>query len=606
MTAAKAQQHDKDHPCSPPQTLAPRLRAVRVGLRSDLEVSRHLFRGAVSYIIRDPITFQSQRLDPADYEILVAIDSRRGLSEIFDQLRRRGKMTTDDEEQFYQFVMHLHRLGFLRLPISDDKLLFRRYRAKRAARRKEKLFGFLFLRIPLWNPDAFLERTIGYVRPVFGKLFFALWLTLMACAAWVLVHQWQELGQPMQGLLAARNLPLIWITLIVLKIFHEFGHAYACKHLGGHVPEMGAYLIVFTPCAYMDATACWGFTSRRDRLIVCLAGMYVESVFAALAVFIWSSTGPSLLRDLAYNVIFLAGAVTVLFNINPLMRYDGYYIMSDLTEVPNLRQRSTRYVLNVLKRIFLGVPLEDRPATRRLGALLLCYGVSATVYRAALMLAIAAILASKMFVVGMMLAVFFVASGLVRIVRKLMKYLWHAEETAPMRRRAIALGLVTLIVVPALAVLLPVPTHVQARGILTTEHEAVIRAQTAGFLERSHVEDGDLVREGDLIALLGNDTCLERIAAMPTWSPIPPAPFRKWIGPGPTKPRWHKIGRDWPACRFTPISRGGLSTASRITTSGCSCPREPRSRRSRPVRGRCGPCSPKIRSQPLNRASATR
>jgi len=295
----------------PRPSLAESLRNVHVGLRGeDLEVSRHVFRGVPCYIVRDPMTFQTQRLEVADYEVFVRIHAARPLSAIFSEQVDHGSLTAADEERSTSSYFRFTGWGFLQLPISDEKLLYRRYQQRRRLQRRNRLLGILFLRIPLWNPNAFLERTLRHVRFLYSKGCFCVWGLLLAAAFYVGAARWEELRQPLDGLLAARNLPLLWLTLIGLKVFHEFGHAYACRHYGGHVPEMGVYLILFTPCAYVDATASWGFTSKRERLVVCLAGMYVESIIASLAVFAWAATEPSVIHSLAYNVIFLAGVVT--------------------------------------------------------------------------------------------------------------------------------------------------------------------------------------------------------------------------------------------------------------------------------------------------------
>ena len=492
--------------------LAPTLRNVHVGLREDLETSRHLFRGIPSYVVRDPLTFQSQQLSLANYQVFVAIDAEHSLSSVFERLIEQGKLSREDEESFYQFVLSLHRLGFLRLPFSDDKLLYRRFQAKAKTRRREKLWSFLFLRIPVWNPSAFLNRTIHLARPLFGRAAFVFWLLLIATAGIVAAQHWNELIHPTEGILVARNLPLIWITLIVLKVFHEFGHAYACRHYGGHVPEMGVFLIVFTPCAYVDASACWGFTRRRERLIVCLAGMYIESFFAAIAVLVWAATDPSLFRSLAYNVIFLAGTVTVLFNINPLMRFDGYYIASDLWEIPNLRQRSSRYLLGVFKRLLLGVPLAVEEGGRRLHGILLSYGIAVTFYRMGLLIAIAALLVMKLQVAGFVAATMMLGSTVFSSLRRLTTYLWHAEETARIRRRAVALSLMTLSVIPAGLLMVPVPSSIKASGVIGTERKTVVRAQTGGFLVSAPLSPGDRIEGGGSLAELANDGVLEAIA----------------------------------------------------------------------------------------------
>jgi len=488
------------------------LRNVQVGLREDLEVSRHVFRGRPCYIVRDPMTFQGQRIDASDYEALAAIQSDRTLGASFDDLVKRGSLTASDEQKFYGFVFSLHRIGLLQLPISDERLLYKRFKMREQAKTREKLLGFMMLRLPLWNPSRFLDRTVQWVRPVFTKTFLALWLLLILSAGFMAFSRWEELAHPLDGVLVARNLPLMWLTLVLLKVFHEFGHAYACRHYGGHVPEMGIYLILFTPCAYVDATASWGFSRKRERLIVCFAGMFVESVFAAIAVFVWAATDPSLIHSLAFNVIFLAGLVTVLFNMNPLMRYDGYYILSDWLEIPNLRQRANQYALGVLKRVLLGLPSGAPAGDRRMAVILFTFAVAATLYRITLLTAIAVILAGKMLFLGLLVGISYALMALAGVVRRLTRYLWHSEETAPKRWRAVALGVLFLMVLPALIMWAPVPTSVYAPALLAREQETFVRARTPGFLTSIVVEPNHAVTIGTILAVLEHDAPLELIA----------------------------------------------------------------------------------------------
>lgn len=492
--------------------LAERLRGVHVGTRHDLEVSRHLFRGEPAYVIRDPLTFESYRLDRSGYAIFVALQRDLSLGEIFEKVVEQGCLSRQDEETFYQTILTLHRLNFLNLPISDDKMLYQRYLAKKQARTREKLLGFLFLRIPLINPDAFLRRTLRYVSWLFSKPFFFVWLAMMACAAFIVVKSFNELIEPIQGVLVARNLPVIWFALIALKIVHEFGHAYACKRLGGHVPEMGVFLIVFTPLAYVDATSAWGFSKKLDRLVVGLGGMYFESMAAALAVFVWAFTGPGPVHDLAYNIIFLAGVATVLFNINPLLRYDGYYVLSDLLEVPNLRQQANRYVTGLLKRAFLGLPSGFGNRSVGMRALLLTYGLAASAYRVTIVLAISAAIAMKFFLVGIALGAFYIGQTLIGLLVKATKYLWFAPEAAPVRVRAVAVSLLMLIGLPAAVLTVPVKPPVRAAGTLSTETEHVIRAEVDGFIERVDASVGESVSASEPLVQLNNDAYTDAMA----------------------------------------------------------------------------------------------
>ncbi len=508
MTATQSTQENP----SPVRSFAERLREVRAGTRQDLTVTRHLFRGEAAYVVTDPMTLQSHRFEPADYAVFVAIDRRRALHEAFDELVANNTLRQEDEERFYQFVFQLHQLNFLSLPFSDDKLLYRRHVRQKKQRLKRKITGFLFLQIPLLNPNTFLTRMLPYAKHVFSRWFFAVWVGLMAVAGFVAFKSAHELIQPIQGVLLPQNLAMMWLTLVVLKLFHEFGHAFATKHFGGYVPEMGAYLIVFTPCAYVDATACWGFTKKRDRLIVGLAGMYVESIFAAMGVLVWSVTDPGRVHDLAYNVIVLASVITVIFNINPLMRFDGYYVLSDLLEIPNLRQRAANFASGAAKRIFLSLRNTTPPCGLRLHALLLGFGIASSIYRLSIIIGIGALVAFKVPVIGLVLSGVMVGGAVLGILVRLTRYLWQAAETAPVRKRAIALSLILLIGLPSAALLAPIPSSVRAEGVFGRTDDSVIRSRVDGFISSIAMRAGDRIVPGVLLAELENDKLAERIA----------------------------------------------------------------------------------------------
>ena len=190
----------------------------------------------------------------------------------------------------------------LSLPFVDDKILYKRHQAKQGAKAKRLIMAPIFSRFPLVNPDEFLDRTAAYLRPLFTWWAFAAWLALVVSAGCVAVSNADRLAGPLNSILAAGNLVAMWMTLIVLKLMHEFGHAYACKIFGGHVPEMGVFLIAGTPCAYVDATSAWGFAKKRHRLIVSLAGVYVELAVASAALLAWTTVTDPMLSSLAYNV----------------------------------------------------------------------------------------------------------------------------------------------------------------------------------------------------------------------------------------------------------------------------------------------------------------
>lgn len=482
------------------EDMARRLRSVIVSVRDDLEVSRHIFQGEPSYIVRDPVSFQTNRLEPDEYEVFVALDGKRTLAEIHDSLKHKGI----EEEEFYDFILSMHRSGMLALPVSDDEALYQRFSRRMAQARKSLMMSWLFFRVPLINPDAFLDRTVHYVRPLFTRWFFCIWLAMLAGFLTLVAIHRKELAEPLLGMLDTGTLPALWALLVLLKVLHEFGHAYACKVFGGKVPEMGAFFIAFTPCAYVDASAAWGFPSRTSRLIVNLGGMYFESFAAMAALAVWLMTDPSPVNELAYQVLVLASLVTVLFNLNPLARFDGYYVASDLMGIPNLRARSTQQLANVANRLFLGIrssPLPFRPGVRfGLGL----FGIASSIYRAVLVLSISALVATKFVVVGLGIAILFVAMTLFGWVTKLSRHLWFSPVTAPKRGRAIAVSVLVFAGIPAVIALVPVSRPAVAEGALQRERHSIIRAETPGFVHELEARQGDAVARGATLVRLEN------------------------------------------------------------------------------------------------------
>ncbi len=488
----------------PKPELAQRLGAAHVGLREDLEVNRHLSNGQPYYVIRDPLTLKCNQLNQKDYQILTHITISQTLAEVFETLVKDGILKPSEENGFYRFVVMLHQLAFLNLPISDDKTLYKRYRARQRARLQEKLLGFLFLRIPLFDPDMFLDKTVNLVRWLYSTWFFFVWVSLIIAGTSIAVIKSEELFQPLSQMFNAQNMLILWFTLILLKLFHEFGHAYACKVFGGQVPEMGIFLIVMTPCAYVDVTSSWGFTRKWHRIVVGMGGMYIESIVAVIALMVWSLSTGSAAKQIAHNVFFLASVATVVMNINPLMRFDGYYIISDILEIPNLRQRSQRYVLQTLKKLFLGVPIPGRPISKKLAVILFVFGIAASAYRATVILSIATVIAMKAFIVGIGLAAFYILKELVRTVRNLTNYLWKAQECAHVRTRAVALSIILLTIIPAAFFTVPVPNSLHLLGQLARENEHVIHARQDGFVQEVFARPGQNVQPQQTLLKLEN------------------------------------------------------------------------------------------------------
>lgn len=495
-----------------PEALAPKLGVAHVGLRADIEVHRHVFRGEPSYVIRDPVTLAVHRVTPEDYQIVAALTNERPLADIFADLVRDERLGADDEEPFYRFVLSLHSLGFLSLPVPDDKSLYERRLKKQRARRNAKLMGFLFMQIPVWNPDTFLERTGHLFKWVFSRPAMLVWLFVVASAVVLLWQSRGEFFQPLTTIFTPTRFIGLWFTLVGMKVLHEFGHAYACRLRGGEVPEMGVYLIAGTPCAYVDATSSWGFTRRFDRLAVILAGVYVELFVAALAVFVWVIAPSAAVKVIMFDVVLVAGIATILANLNPLMRFDGYYLFSDLLEIPNLRSNAQRYCTSLVRWVAVGTPPLDMPYGTGTKAFLAVFGVASAVYKFTIVMGISALLATKALWLGIGLAVFYAGNEIVKVLRATGNFLIHSEEAAERRLRASAIAFAMFAIVPAVLVLVPVPRQVKASATVGREVEAAQYPLLGGFLESIDVAEGESVEPGQPLATVRNNDAAGMLA----------------------------------------------------------------------------------------------
>ena len=486
-------------------TIAEKLGEVKLGVRKDIMVSRTVFRGKASYVVHDPLSFQSQLFSQGDYEIFSSLDRDKTLAEIFSQLVSSNKLGLAEENAFYEFVLQLQLKGLLDLPITNGKALYKRFQAREQAAKKPSMMKLIFLKIGLLNPDHFLDRTVRLFRPLFTRAFFIFWCVLMLVSGALLLARWGDFWGPLSGVFATRNLIIIAVVMTLLKVAHEFGHAYACKVFGGAVPDMGALFIATLPLAYVDVSSSWSFPSRRNRIIVALGGMYFETLIAAIAVFVWAATSAGLLNSIAHFTVLMASFTTLLFNANPLMKFDGYYVLSDLLGIPNLRAKSTNAVKDLAKRTFLGLDPPQRNISRSEQISLVLFGIASTLYTVTLIVSISFMIAAKFLLGGILLGVSFVGSMLFSTVTQLYNYLWKSPECESVRPRAVFLGTALAIGVPVLLALFPMPGGVVSVGQTGFEQQHALRVSQDCYVDEIVGESNSEVSQGQVLVRLKND-----------------------------------------------------------------------------------------------------
>ena len=463
------------------------------------------------YVVHDPVAFRSHRISLEQYRIALLLDGRLELRQVFQATTARGFMSCEDEKRFYEIVGKLYEAGLVVLPLHNGRRIYDRYCKAQTAKQRSRWLACLFLQLPLASPDRFLSRTQYRLSWLFTNWFLRSWLAAATLVLILFAFRWRDFIQPLNGILSPSNLPLLWLTFVGLKLWHELGHGYACKSFGGRVPEMGAFLVAGNPLAYVDATSAWSFPERRKRLAVMAGGMYFESLIAIPAFFVWCLAGTGLVQSLAYQVVVTASVVTLLFNANPLMKFDGYFILCELTKTPNLRTRATAELSRFLKRYTLGIPPDAAAETgwRRSG--LLVYAVAASVYRVFLVLSIAAVVATRFPLIGLSLAAVYVGSSALGTARKVVQFLLQCNDSRSIRLRARCSLAALCLGIPVGLVTLPVPFSIVVWGVVAAEEEHLLRTDTPGTLQVAEVTPGQDVSAGEAIVQLANQDLVDKL-----------------------------------------------------------------------------------------------
>ena len=485
-----------------PNRLSPswyRVAQLRPRLRSHARVHRHEYRGKRWYVLQDRISRRSHRLNPPAHYLVGLMDGRRTLQELWDAAGQRFGDDAPTQDEVIQLLGQLHAADLVQSEGAPDvDELLRRARRTRTRTLMAKLLAPLAIKVPLFDPDRMLERWLPWFQPLFGPLGALLWLAVVGWGAFSAAQHWNELTQDIGNrVLAPDNLLVLALVFPLLKAAHEFGHACAVKAWGGEVHEMGVMFLVMMPVPYVDASASSAFPERRKRVIVGAAGMAVELFIAAAAMLLWIDMQPGLLRAVLFNVMLIAGVSTVIFNANPLLRFDGYYILSDLIDIPNLRQRAQQYLGVVLQRGLFGMPNEAVQATPREAAWFLFFSIGSFLYRLTVTFAIAVFIGTHYFVVGVLLAIWAVATGIIAPVLWLVGFIAFSPKLRRHRTRAVLTSTALAAALFVLVFVVPVPSWTNAQGVLWDAEQSVVRSGADGFVLRVAAQPGSRVRRGD-------------------------------------------------------------------------------------------------------------
>ena len=493
-------------------------------LRVDLIIIKQFYEGRTYYVVKDPISLQYFRLTSEDYFLATLFNGKRSMRQIREAYVERFphlRLDFSEEEISERVSRFANDLGLLQFLSVQGTRLKPRYEAARKQKKAKGRFynlvnNVFFARYSVYDPDRLFGRMAKPVWWIWTRAAHWISLALIVAAAVVVYEKYDASGALMSRFFSLNNIALIWITTIVIKSIHELGHGLTCKHFGGEVHEVGVMLLVFTPYFFVNVSDSWVLPDRNKRILISAAGIYVELVLASLATLLWAVVQPGALQQELWNIMVIASISTIIFNANPLMRFDGYYIMTDWIEVPNLSTKSRAFIGYQVKRLIFGRNYEDAsmarlPLPRRKFGLFYFYAVASYIYGYFVIYKLARYMAPHLAPFGLeKFATWFSASALFAWV--VMPF-WSFMKSLQLTRadwkhggRLRRLGLIGGSVLLVFAVCCFIPCELTIKRAVAVELASpeAIRPEIEGFVEKIFVKEGDQLPPGGVVAQLSN------------------------------------------------------------------------------------------------------
>jgi putative peptide zinc metalloprotease protein len=494
--------------------------AIKLKMRGDLSAVRQLYQGVEYWVVKEPVGQKFYQFPPNVYYILQQLDGQTSVEQVLDRYHRQFAPKRLDRDQLQQLLQRFHKDGLVVSEVSGQGLeLLRRGRKAKWMERLTSVSNILAIRFRGFDPEAvlnFLNRWVGWIfSPAFALVIAFLGLVALGSV----IVNWTDFQARLPGFEQFFDPRKWWLFALVLagtKVCHEFGHGLACRRFGGECHEIGVMLLVFTPCLYCNVSDSWRMPNKWHRAIIGAAGMYVELILATLATFVWWFAEPGIVRDICLQVMLIASVSTVLFNGNPLLRFDGYYIVSDLLEIPNLHQRSAKALSSLLGRYWLGLPPTPDPLLpqNRMWAFA-TFTILAFVYRMVIMVSIFLFLNSwlkpyGLEAIGQAIALFSLL-GLVGFpLYRLIRFLTVPGRMMQVKKGQFAIATTIIAAVVGSILFIPWPHYLRCRVLMIPNRLETIYAREGGTIRELPIRPGSQVVAGQVLAELENlDLALE-------------------------------------------------------------------------------------------------
>ena len=495
--------------------------------RSDLKIIRSVQNGEETFIVKDPVALKYFRFGLMEISIFKNLDGTKDHDEVARLVSQETGLHFVGQH-ISSYVENLRKMNFIEQSASEKSLILlehlredRKFKASATSEGKD----ILYQRFPLYDPDDLYNRVIKYIRFLWSREFFIFCMILFSLAAMIIISNWDTVSEGLTNLRSfesVRDVGIFLGVLFIVIIFHENGHGLTCKYYGGEVHEVGFMLIFFMPAFYANVSDAWTFQSKASKLWVTFAGAFVELIMSSIAAFIWYFSTPGYLtHQVAFTFMLVAGLSSIIVNMNPLIKLDGYFALVDYLEISNLSGDSSKYISALARKYILRSQVAIPEYTPRLKRIYFIYGFLSVCYRV-FMLTIVLLffykVIGKMFPESGLFVFLFIAY---RLLRKKLRTLWNGirhfyvdKKELLMKPKSLVIVSVAAAAVLGILLFLPFPHWYRTTFVIEPAERIPVRAESGGFISSIAVGEGAKVRRGQLLAVLRDPDVVQKRDAL--------------------------------------------------------------------------------------------
>ena len=484
------------------------LAQLKPRLSAQTRTVRHVYRGEPTFIIQDQYSGRCHRFSRYAWEIIRRFDGKRDLQGIWQRMVDQKVQPLPRQSDLIDLIDQLIRLELIELEGAERQGVVAGKEARKARWKQtlQKLVMPLSIKVPVWDPDQFLSRNRWLETVLTHPVLLLIYLATTMVGIALAIGWWSEFQNNLLDAGVLReNLLLMVVTYPFVKAFHELAHAILVRRWGGHVHEVGLMFLVFFPVPYVDATDASMFAKRSQRMAVGFAGIATEMVLASLAMIVWVAAEPGIVRAVAANIVIVGGISSLLFNGNPLVKFDAYYVLSDGWEIPNLAKRANDMFGYLIGRVLLG--WQRDPAQEQMNSVrgrLIGYALTSFAYRMVIVVGISLYLTAVIPLLGVLLVAMFVTMGIIVPFAKSLRSGWRKSSFHLMKGRFVTVILGSLGILVLLLGWMPVPSTTNFEALVLPRDESIVRAADTGQLGAPLLPLGSQVQVGEMLISVTN------------------------------------------------------------------------------------------------------